>query len=330
MDILNQKLKLLRKRKNKYLILGLLLLIGSILSFIWYYQLEEKLENTNISLHERITHKEEEEGNFVSLQVTERPFLFAEYEEEPTSDKFYFLMDEDYLYIGYLDYYTYLELNTDDILEHPITLKGFTKKIPEDVKKIAIEVYNEELEETILTEENFSEYLGLICIDTVRNSSYGMGPLMIGIGLFIASIIYFIFFLIRLSKWKEIEKMPIWENVKKELESSTCINYDKMHLFLTDHYIVDGSRNLVIIPYQDIVWLYPYEQKYNGITHHSCLMVALLSRKKKKIAVLSGLSIKLKEQYSEIIQNIYQKNPSMLIGYTEENKQQAKDLYQIK
>ena len=77
------------------------------------------------------------------------------------------------------------------------------------------------------------------------------------------------------------------------------------------------------------MWLYPYEQKYNGITNSSCLIVVTKDKKKIKIATVSGFHLKLNKIYPEIMQFIDQKNSSVLIGFTKENQQKIKDLYQI-
>ena len=248
MDTFKQKEKVLKKKSKIYFWMALLFFLVSIIFFLWFYTIEEEQKNSKVTLHDKISNQDYQEEKVVSLTVVEKPFLFAEYDDDEKSAKYYFLQDENYLYIGYLDYSTYLELNQDNISINPITIKGLTKIIPEDVKEIAIEVYNEKLEEDFLTKENFEEYIGLICIDTESSWTYSLWQMVLGIVFLIESIVLMIIYGLRMKKWKAIKKSMMWDNLKNELSKENCQNYEKLHLYLTENYIVDGNGELVVIP----------------------------------------------------------------------------------
>ena len=76
--------------------------------------------------------------------------LFAVYEIDGEEEelKYYLVMDNDnYLYIIYMKDSEYKKLNVDSIETNPIKVKGLTKKIPNDIKELAIESYNEIMKE---------------------------------------------------------------------------------------------------------------------------------------------------------------------------------------
>lgn len=331
MNTSNERLKKITKKTRNSLLYAILFFVLGILCFGWAYYISDNTKDTGATLHELIYNGSTKEKQIVDLTVTEVPFVFAEYEDDLTSPKYYFLMDEEYLYIGYLDYATYQKLNQEDINENPITIKGVTKTIPDDVIDIAIDVYNDELEEEFLTKENYKGYIGEICIDTVSDLVDNVFQIILGILFLLTSIIYLIVYFHRNRKFKKLkENTMFWEQIKTELDSNETVEYSKFGLYLTPNYIIDGLKGITMIPYEDIIWLYLHEQKYNGITCNRHLKVITKDKRKFQIAGLSGIHPKMRNSYTEIMEHIYEKNQSMLVGYTKENQKQVKDLYQIK
>lgn len=331
MSSFGMKIKKITKKTKNYLICAIIFFLLGILCLGWAYSIDINTKDTGVTLHELISQGSTKEKEIVNLTVTERPYVFAEYDTDIASNKYYFLMDENYLYVGYLDYATYLKLNKDDINENPIKIHGVTKEIPDDVIDIAIEVYNENLEEEFLTKGNYKSYIGEICIDTVSDLVDNIFQIVLGVCFIIIGLIYFIIYFNRNHKIKKMMKDAIlWDQVKIELEHSETKDYYKFGLCLTPNYIVDGFKGLNIIRYTDIVWIYLHEHKYNGVTCNRYLMVVTKDKKKIQVAELNGAHPKLKDTYLEIMQMIYQKNQHIFVGYTKENQKQVKDLYQIK
>lgn len=327
MEILNSRLKKLNKTTRNSLWIAVIFLIISIACFGWaYYINESTVVDSGITLHDLIYEGSTKEGEIVEVTVTEKPYVFAEYDTNLTSPKYYFLMDEEYLYIGYLDYATYQELDNDNINNDPITIKGLTKKIPDDVIDLAIEVYNEETGEEFLTKDNYKNYIGEIFIDTTEELVDDVLQIILGLLFLIISFVYFIVYIVVANKYKKIKKDSVlWEQITDELSRDSVIEYSKFGLYLTDSYIIDGNKGFTVIPYSDVYWTYLHEQKYNGITCSRCLIVITVNKKKYEIALLGGIKPKLKDTYTEIFNNIYNKNNDILIGFTKENKLRYKE-----
>lgn len=330
MDLFQERWKVISKKIRIFLYGAILFFILASCCFGWAYSIHNQLKNSS-TLHELIFNGSKKEKDIVSLTITERPYVFAEAENDlnSMSPKYYFLMDEKYLYIGYLDYGTYSKLDSEDIYENPITIRGITRTIPEDVIDIAIEVYNEGLEEALLTKENYKNYIGEICIDTVSDLADNIFQIIIGTLFFIISIIYFLIYCSRKQKVQKIKKDTIlWDEIQEELGNQETIEYPKLPTYLTPNYIIDGSNGLIRIAYTDIIWIYPHETKYKRITSKRNLIVFTNNKKRFLIAELNG--IYPKDYCLNIMKDIYEKNQNILIGYTKENKKQIKNLYQIK
>lgn len=322
-------------KKNKKNLLAMIIFIIIGLLFIGYYAYEsDKISKKDaVSFHDVIAEGKTDIGLKVKVDISAIPYVFAEYDKEEKTNKYYFLMDDNYLYIGFLDYDTYQKLNTENIYEHPITVEGFTKKIPDDVIDLAIEVYNEESEEELLNEGNYKLYIGELYLDTTENVNnysilFVLGVISIGIGL-IMGVIY----------WKQksqIKKMISkyteneWLAIENEIQNHIIIGNPKLYLYLTENYIVDIHHGLNIIEYKDIIWIYPYQLKQYGVTTNQSIIIYTSDKKKHVIANLGGFSKKNKELLEDIMNLIVTKNKQVLCGYTKENKTQIKNLYGIK
>ena len=330
MNFSDTRIEKLEKKTNNYLYYGVVIFgILGVVFFGWAFYIQKNLTGTKNTLHELIYNESTKEGKKVKLTVTSIPYVFAEETSKKTNAKYYFLMDGDYLYVGYLNDDTYEKLNQKDISKNPITIYGKTKKIPSDVIDIAIKVYNEGLEEPILTRDNYSEYIGEICIDTDSVSLAGAFQTILGILFNWVGFIYLILFLVKKRRINKFKKDTVlWEDIISELNDKEVEEYFKFGTCLTKKYIVDSMKGLTIIPYQDIVWLYLHESRYNGVTNDRYLIAVTKEKKNVKVARLSGFHPKSKDTYMEIIQKIYEKNPNMLVGYTSENRKAAKNLYQ--
>lgn len=323
--MLNVNEKKLEKNELKILYAGLIFFVLGFIFFIWAFYITSNTKNYNLTLHDIIKNGDSKENQIVSLTVTEVPYVFAEYDSKEKSDKYYFLADEDYLYVGYLDYDTYKKLSSDDINTNNITIKGVTKKIPSDVIDIAIEVYNEELGEEFLTKGNYKNYIGEVCINTVSDLVNNAVQIVFGIIFVVISIVYFVLYVVRKNKVKKIKNSSDWSKVSSELDSSNTVSYDKYNLFLTSNYIVDGLKGLTVIPYQDIIWVYLYEYRYNGIVCNRKIMVVTRDGKKQEIAGISGIH-RSKNNYMEILENISSRCPNALVGFNGENQKKIKEM----
>ena len=172
------------KKNSTLLIVGICLLVVTILLIYLGVKNENKPLPDPENLGSLVANKMFDEDKYVYLDVAIKPYLFAVYETDGKEDdaKYYLVMDKDnYLYILYMKEDKYNELNVDSIKESPIRVYGITKRIPNDIKDLAISSYNELMEDEYLTKDNFKDYVGLLYLDTkseVNDSSSGMTMLL--------------------------------------------------------------------------------------------------------------------------------------------------------
>lgn len=320
-----------KKRNNILLIIGLILLAITILLIYLGIKYENQKLPEEISMNELISKGREDEKIYSYIDVNIRPYLFAVYETDGVEEnaKFYFVMDKDnYLYIVYMNDKKYDELNKESIKDNSIKINGLTKKIPNDIKDLAIESYNKLMEDTYLTKENFKEYVGLIYLDTVTSvydsSIYYVGSFLTGFFFILIIIIYIV---IVIKSKKTLNNISEEELAKIDAEINNINNelYSKMKIYLLKDYIVDLGNSIVILKYEDLLWAYPFEQRYNGLLINKC--IKLVDKKNKKYDVASSkiLDKNKDEILQEILKEIKEKNQDVLLGFNTENRKKVKE-----
>ncbi|MDD6224414.1 MAG: hypothetical protein PUB18_05395 [bacterium] len=323
--------ELIQKHKKK-LILPFLFLIVSIMFFLSHYIIHTKQLTEIYPFHDVIVGEEMEENILVEVEVSEIPVVFAQYSARKNTSKYYFLMDDDYMYVGYLDTDTFRTLNRTDISAHPIKIQGYTKQLSGEVIDLMIEAYNREIGYEFLTLDNYADYVGKVYLDTtkVNRSNY----LLLGMGgvCFALSIIMTISYFKGSSQIRKIVysySAEEWKLIEQELQENVVFEKADLNFYLTDHYIIDLNSGLRIIRYSDIVWIYLYQLTQYGITTNQSIIVYTKNKKKHILLSIHSSSQKRKALLEEIISMIVEKNTKILIGYTKENRKQMKDLYQI-
>jgi len=121
-----------------------------------------------------------------------------------------------------------------------------------------------------------------------------------------------------------------WNLIEEELDKDETIYYEKLKLYLTENYVVSLINGIDIFSYNDIIWMYPFLTKQYGKTTSKSIIITTNDKTKYEIAYISNLSKKATESYEDAINLIYNKNKQMILGFSEENKEQAKNLYGIK
>ena len=123
----------------------------------------------------------------------------------------------------------------------------------------------------------------------------------------------------------------VWEDINKELEEEEAFYYKSAKLALTKNYIVDFSTGLKVFKYNEVLWMYRYELRQNGIKSQMSIILFVKNDKKRHVvASMVGYTKKSKEINREIMDAIMNKNKKMLVGYTKENREKMKEEYQIK
>lgn len=264
----------------------------------------------------------EKVGKFSYLNVTGDAYMFAQYGDN--DDYCYFVYDDQYYYIIRMSEKEYNKLfNKGDSV---VRVEGTVSKIDEDIRRLAIDGFNEYYEEDVVNLVNFEDYFGDVYLNlNISTSSDASIIILIGFVIFFIGLCIFIINLIRnvrikksLNKLTDMEKSYI----DSELNSSSCLVHKKYKLFLANSYIVNFAASFFIVKYSDIIWMYTHEQFYNGIKTNKHIKVML--KNGKTYILCSGNSKKHDEVLESVWSIIVNKNPYMLLGFTSENQAKAK------
>ncbi len=155
--------KNLKKHKIHFIISLIILVVAASFITLGVYELTRNAKT--IYLNDLMIQKNNIYKN-AYIDIHFEPYLFAEYEDETT--KFYIVQDDEYMYIAYLTESLYKKIINQDLEKETFKIEGYTKRIPDDVKTLAIEAYNEAAEKEIITDENFTLYFGDIYLDTTK------------------------------------------------------------------------------------------------------------------------------------------------------------------
>ena len=129
------------------------------------------------------------------------------------------------------------------------------------------------------------------------------------------------YFIIRGIKSKVVTKNTVnSEEFVKAMEEVNSPEWETKKAISTKNYIVYADGGLKIIDYKDVLWVYRHTYRYNGVPNHS---LAYYVKGSKKMHLISyGFSEKTVD---EMVVYIGKKNPKVLVGYTNENKELFKE-----
>jgi len=316
-----------KKLKNLFFI-GLFCYALAVAILAWSAFKGEEKPKELPSVHELIVNKDsgEKEGY---IDVTGEPYRFAYY--EGNSNYFYFVPDKDYIYVVRMSSsdYTKLKSATD---ENPIKISGKTKTLKTDIKKLGIEAWNETVEkDKKLSLADFDDWFGAVYLDLSAPTDEETKTSVAYIFVFLAAIFGLAFTLTGgIATWRfkrKIKKLSNEEKEKidKEMNDKDAFYYKNAHMYLTKNYIVNFASTFEAIPYKNIIWVYKYELRQNGIKTQQSVKVMTKDGKTHVIATLSGLTKKAKDVFDEILETVATRSTNALIGYTKENRNKVKE-----
>lgn len=327
----NIDIKLIKNAFKKYMVLLIvwISLIGVALGFVITGIYEANKEVKFTYLNDLILEDDNKLKNSY-LNVHTSPFVFAEYENE--ANKFYIVKDSEYLYIVNLNDELYNTITSiSDIENNPYRIEGYTEEISEDIKKLAIEAYNEAFEEEIINEDNFESYFGSIYLNTngLHNNASIWYIFAILVGLVGISGVYGIAKISKKSK-KVLNKLKNNDIKKlaKELEDNDVKTF-KNKLYLTKNYIVALVNFIDIIKYNEIVWYFKNEVRTNGIITNNSVVVVTKDGERHVIVLLTNTK-KSKIIIDDVMKCLKKKMPNVIVGYTEKNIKKVQEVYNIK
>ena len=315
------------------LIVGLSFLIFSfLLGIVLVWEKEKEMKNV-APLGEV-----KKENVYAAIEAQVMTDYFATNDYSGREHKTYFVWDEKYLYIVDLNEQSLADLqgiydysyNEGQAKPSPVFISGTTKNIPTDLKDIATKAYNDLYKEDVLNANNFSDYLGVVYLDTYDNPMMDLStslilclPTLIG-----GCIILFGYFYKNNLTKKSIRKLGNkWYMVLKEIGSYDTVCYKKAKVYLTRNFIISYTNGVEVYDYNDIVWVYPHEYRYNGVLSQKSLFIVTKDTHMHKLAIVNA-SKKNLTLFDKIYDTFLKRVPNALSGYTNENKERASVLYE--
>ena len=194
------------KKNSKFLYAFItFMLVGGLFIAIGIYENRQKEEDYSY-LNDIIENKNNEVDALGYLEITQEPYSIAKYEYDD-NHAFYIVFDGRYYYIAYLSDEVYEALNTENLNDNSIKIYGTTASTPNEVREIAIDAYNEGLdEENQISLDDFESYFGTVYLNNtslcIANYSYyylSLIPITI-------SFAFLIIFIIKILKEKKDSK----------------------------------------------------------------------------------------------------------------------------
>jgi len=243
---------------------------------------------------------------------------------------YYFVIDDEYFYVVKMSEEKYNEIK-DASDENVIRLVGGTKTANSSLKSYAIKAYNTLLPDgETLTTSDYDNEFSSIYLDMDATTTDAKDIALV-IAAFVA-IFGFSFTLaggLTMRRFKKkIEKLTEEERVKidKEMNDKEAFYYKNAHTYLTKNYIVNFGNTFEAIPYKDVIWVYKYELRQNGIKSQQTVQVMTKDGKNHAVATLTGLTKKANDVFNEILETVAEKCTNALIGYTKENRNKVNEL----
>lgn len=328
--------------KKRYSVTKRALLISLVITLIGLFMIgygifiNSNYETDYIYFDDVLVSEGEHEDIGAYLDIHFEPFQFAE--DEEGTNKYYIAWDKDYAYIIYMDSLRLGEFTSEDLYDKPVRVEGVTTVMPDNIRQWALEGYNYYFSEdetfTPITDKDFESYLGDVYLDTTVSPEepgdmywvIGMLPAFFGGIFLIAAIVGLVNFKKNTKKLTDSEALKL----DMELNSPNSKFYKKAALFLTDSRIVVLDNTFNIINFEDIIWIYPYELRQNGIKTTQAIKVMNKEGKVYTIANVAAFGKKDKIEYNEIYQTILSKNSNIVSGYDLQTRKLIKEKYGFK
>lgn len=337
----NEFFKKLKGKKTR-LIIGLIIIIVCLMAEVLLYMKKDNDIKSAKSLIEVEMDNGGSAEKYSYIDVKLMSDYFATYTYDESVEYLYFVWDDKYTYVASLstaerqklnDIYEYT-YNSNENTPKPksVRIYGYTKLIPEDLKKITADSYNELYGVTEYTEANITNYVGIYYLDTESTPTGNFITYSIIIGIISLIGFYQIYAYFR-NKKKMTKIMNTYslelDKIKSEMDNGDTLYSKKAKIYLTKNYIVSLVNGFEIYKYKDIRWIYPHENRYNGILANISIMIVTKDSKTHTIANIN-YNKKNGIKFDEIYATLRNRVPDALQGYTSENIEKNKNYMQSK
>ena len=269
-----------------------------------------------------------DEDQYVKCDIYALTDSFAEYTEDgEVVSEYYMAVNDKCFYILELSKSQYAELSEkvyDENNTEDVVIYGMSEYLGYDLIDIAIESYNEMYEEEVLDWGNFEDYFCGYVINTKvgpNDSSIIFFVLAGFCGFFVIifGVAQLIMYIRTKSHIKKYSKMYDLGELSVQLSDPMKIEFEKTKTIFTRDYLISYSDSLIIFKHTDIVWIYPMDYRVNGILTTRRIGLVTKDNKKHVIAETPANGKENQEQFKLTMQEIYNRRPYILVGYTKEN-----------
>lgn len=328
----NELLKKEFKKINQNLIVGIISFILAIICTIAFIY-EDGREPKDTKYLNDVIEKENNAADVASNLKISKVYSKVAVNNSKPDYGLYVVGDNKYYYLVFMENKLYAELlNNSNLEKEPYTIYGKTKKTDASAKQYTVEWYNQNVKkDDQIKSSEFESYFGGVYLDSSETIE---SPLLVVLAIvdMLASLFAFAFILVFIirkiqteSTLKKISDEEL-EKLEKELDDKDTFHYERAHLILTKNHIISLTGKMLVTTYKDLVWIYEYRLRQYGITTNKSLMAMLKNGKVKALLQVDGVTKKSTSIINEVVETIISKNPKLLVGYTKENRTQAKEI----
>lgn len=208
-----------------------------------------------------------------------------------------------------------------------ITIYGQSKMLEDEAYELLKDYLSDD--EYTYTVDQIKNAVGNYYLDTYYNPDDDIKLMLTisGIITFIG-IIIIIIYITRIKKNKKLMEKYRYkiEKVISDVDNGKGIYNNICKVFLTNDYIISYKSGLNIIDTKDLLWVYEFVMKQNGISTNKILYGVNKLGKSITITNVNSMSKKQNNALEELYQDIMNMLPNIMYGYTKEAKEKVKEL----
>ena len=321
-----------RTRRNYLILMALLLLVAAALLMVGV-SIQNKLKTAPMHFLDFLISENQKEMTYVYVDILDDPWEVAyRTEDKRVIARYYFLWDGEYIYLAKLTDGEVQSLIGDLDAGRTTRVDGFTRKIPNDLKKICIEVFEDEFG-IILNESTLEDYLGLYLVDPSYKTSESSYYFFASGSFVVFALLAVVNIMVKSRRFKttlENRSHDEWQHIAYEYSSGYYYaSLNKNRLVLTENFIINLLGVPDIIRYSDVVWVFGSVVRNTGVPIATGISVYTRDAKEHMLPTATGATKGQTNQRDEFMYKIMERCPNALAGYSNEARAAAKEYYGI-